>query len=137
MRGTGFASLGAVVAIGLLLSATALPAQGVEVRKRDASVSPNGEVRIAVHSIYGDDCKGTQKAKIRLTRAPANGTIALRHSLERANRPAERCHGRDVPGIGVFYKPKPGFSGKDRVVYERQTPAGKPVFSVDASISVR
>ena len=101
--------------------------------KRDAR---SGDVvRVAVHAIYGSNCRGQRKPVIKIRQRPVSGTVSVRGSMEEVRR--GDCAGREVPGVGVFYKANPGFKGRDRFVYDRADDKGKVQWTVDAVITVR
>lgn len=109
-------------------------ANAVETRKRTVEVKRGQEVRLAVHSIYGKDCKGRAKAGVAILEKPKGGTVAVRNSTEKVSK--GECAGKDVPGRGVFYKANANFKGKDRVVYNRNDASGKVFFKMDIVVIV-
>lgn len=107
-----------------------------ETRTLKRSVPKGQDIRLTVHAEYGATCDGNLKPKITIVTAPKNGNVSVRNSLEAVDKPGTPCHGRQVPGIGVFYKSSGAFRGEDRVVYDRLSPSGQVLFRVDAKIRV-
>lgn len=106
-------------------------------QKRKLTVRSGQEVRIAVHSHYGEDCRGRQKARISFVHKPTDGRATVKDSTELVRKSGETCNGKKVPGKGVFYRSNKGFRGTDRVVYDRKTPTGNILFTIDATITVK
>jgi class 3 adenylate cyclase len=96
----------------------------------------NQEVVVAIHSDYGADCKGTIKPSFALFTKPKNGSISYRDGIERVHQPGITCHGKEIPGIEVVYKPYKDFVGTDRFSYNRNSSGGRTLFRVNALINV-
>jgi hypothetical protein len=73
----------------------------------------------------GGECSGFPMPDVRIPEPPRSGTITVRYGLSTFPANAPQCAGRQVPGLGVFYRPNTGFTGLDRVRIESGAP-GQP-----------
>ena len=63
----------------------------------------------------GDYCQTDSIPEINVAVPPANGTVRLvRGSVKQPECP------NPIEGIQVFYRPNSGFSGQDRIVFQRK-----------------
>ena len=64
------------------------------------------------------DCANLGYANIAIITPPRGGAIELKREGAipsfAANNPRAKCNSRPVEGVGVYYKPNPGFAGPDR-----------------------
>jgi len=131
------AKLGLVFVLSCAVLVASGDAFAADLRRNVTTTTVGREVRLTVHSVYGSDCTGGPRPKVTVLIAPRNGTLSIRNSVEVVNKPGNPCHGKSIPGTGVFYKPKAGFRGEDRMLYDRLTADGDLVFSVYARAQVR
>ncbi len=73
----------------------------------------------------GGECSGLPMPDVRIQEAPRGGIIIVRYGQSKFPDTAPLCAGREVPGLGVFYRADPSFSGNDRVRIETGAP-GQP-----------
>ena len=119
--------------LGLLRSAVlmacimlATPGQAQSTPGEQEVKVPSGqEVQILVLNNTGGDCSGLPPPEVRVEEPPRGGIIIVRFGQSNIPETAPRCAGRQIPGLGVFYRPKGGFSGPDRVRIETGAP-GQP-----------
>src|SRR4028118_1791942 len=80
---------------------------------------PNGqEVRLLVLNNTAGECSGLPVPEVRIQEPPRNGVVIVRFGQTRFTEAAPRCAGREVAGLAVYYLPKAGFTGPDRVRIE-------------------
>lgn len=80
------------------------------------------EIRIAAMQYVNADCTSGPLPLLRIVKAPQNGDIRQ----EEVTMPVDRkegdrrasCNGKPVQAVGVFYKSKAEFTGKDNVVID-------------------
>jgi hypothetical protein len=104
--------------IGSLSLATQAQAQTPPSGETQVQVSGGQEVRMLALNNTGGECSGFPMPEVRISEAPRSGTIIVRYGVSRFAENAPQCAGRQVPGLGVYYRPKPGFSGTDKVRIE-------------------
>ena len=112
-----------VRSITILLAFALCSSEAAEREYKKATVEPGGEVLVYGHKNWDKGCQPLPAPKIKITRPPANGTVALRPGtfvIEGSWHPdADRsCLGKSVPGLGVYYRGNPTFSGVDTFEYE-------------------
>src|SRR4051794_119367 len=113
----------AVLMASLMLAA---PGQAQSPTQEQEMKVPSGqEVQILVLNNTGGDCSGHPMPDVRIQEPPHGGIIIVRFGQSSVPETAPRCAGRQVPGLGVFYRPNGGFSGPDRVRIEAGAP-GQP-----------
>ena len=93
--------------------------------EQEVKVPSGQEVQILVLNNTGGDCSGLPPPEVRVEEPPRGGIIIVRFGQSSIPETAPRCAGRQIPGLGVFYRPKGGFSGPDRVRIETGAP-GQP-----------
>jgi hypothetical protein len=80
------------------------------------------EIRIAAMQVVNADCTSGPIPLLRVATAAQSGeqrqeevTVAVDR---KAGDPRASCNGKPVTAVGVFYKSKEGFTGKDNVVID-------------------
>ena len=108
-------------------------------RGNSKSGKANQEVPLTGFSRLDDNCAGTGPPRFNLDRPPTHGIVCF--------RPAEvqlkflmkgtpsRCLDSKVTGVRVFYRPYPGYTGKDGVRFTAQFPKDQITFDVDLTIA--
>lgn len=127
------------VLVGCILAGAAWSAS---TQPRRATVQAGETVLVASHKNWGRDCTPAPNPTFRLIGEPQNGGVATRASnylVEGAPPPgASDCRGRYLPGVGVYYTPKPDFRGEDRFIYSITVGASRPVtVNYDVTVTVR
>jgi hypothetical protein len=83
------------------------------------------EVRLLALNNTGGECSGLPMPDVRIQEPPRGGIIIVRYGQTKFADTAPQCAGREVPGLGVYYRSDPSFSGNDRVRIESGAP-GQP-----------
>jgi hypothetical protein len=98
------------------------------------------EIRIAAMNYVNADCTSGPLPLLRIVTAPQNGDQRMEEITIPVDRKSDdrraSCNGKPVQAIGVFYKSKDGFTGKDNVVIDVDFKAGT-VRRFNYRISVR
>ncbi len=86
------------------------------------TVFAGGEARLAAYNYVLSNCTSGPRPDVRVLKSPANGDLRFDQitvPIDRAkdNRRAH-CNGKDVEAVGVYYKPKEGFTGEDRITID-------------------
>jgi hypothetical protein len=118
----------AIIGFALLLSGLTPASQGNAQTlpgEAQVQVSSGQEVRVMAFTNTAGECSGFPMPDVRIQEAPRSGTIIVRYGVSTFPANAPQCAGRQVPGLGVFYRPNPGFSGTDRARIETGA-AGQP-----------
>jgi hypothetical protein len=108
----------ATASIILLLAAAPVLAQSAQAIKR--IVKKDAETMISVHSNAFKPSPGTFSCvqggpvTIEITDPPKNGAVTLRPATEKN----PNCT-NELTGTGIFYRPRPGFTGTDTFSYNR------------------
>lgn len=86
------------------------------------------KTQITTHMKFDNQCKPT-RVVIDVLAKPANGTvttepkdIVVPPETPRGGDQPNRCVGKTVRGVAVFYQSRPGFVGQDSFAYRRSTP---------------
>jgi hypothetical protein len=111
--------------IGFLNLASQGQAQTPPPGEVQVPVSGGQEVRMLALNNTAGECSGFPIPEVRISEPPRSGTIIVRYGVSRFPENAPQCAGRGVPGLGVYYRPNPGFSGRDRARIESGA-AGQP-----------
>lgn len=140
MRGVSSVRIAAVAAC-LVLGAGEAAAQTQLAR----TVARDRESILAVHVNLNPDCTQGAPVGIVMMQPPANGAIRVAREigpLDRSLLDQGTSVGNIVPCVGarlrhvvVRYRPRRGFSGEDRVVYERR--GGRAQQTITIAITVR
>jgi hypothetical protein len=93
--------------------------------EQEIKVPSGQEVQLVVLNNTGADCSGLPTPDVRIQEPPRGGIIIVRFGQSSVPETAPRCAGRQIPGLGVFYRANGGFSGPDRVRIETGAP-GQP-----------
>jgi len=106
-----------------------------------AAVPSGAKTQIATHFRVDGQCRPSLVAITVLT-APANGTVTSEPKdivvpAKNSKGEVQKCVGKTVAGVAVFYQSKPGFAGKDSFRYRRFNPNdAKDRFNVELSYDV-
>jgi hypothetical protein len=94
----------------------------------NATVKSGEKSEITTHMKYDTKCQAT-RVNIRVTQAPANGTLTsepktlvVPPGTERGMPQQSPCVGKTMEGVAIFYQSNPGFVGDDRFRYQRLNP---------------
>jgi hypothetical protein len=106
------------------------------------ATAPSGvKTRIASHFRVDGECRAS-RVEITVLKAPANGTMTSEHQnivvpAKNSLGEVQKCVGKSVAGVVVFYQSKPGFAGKDSFRYRRFNPSDpNDRFNADVSYDV-
>ena len=93
-----------------------------------ATVASGVKSEIATHMRYDSRCQ-PNRVIIKVTAAPANGTVTTEPKMIVVPAEADRgvaqqapCVGKSMEGVAVYYQSKPGFVGEDKLRYQRLNP---------------
>jgi hypothetical protein len=132
-------SAAAVCLVGICSTAPASAQSDAVQRKVSKSGKANQEVPLTEFSRLDDNCAATGPPRFNLDRPPTHGIVCF--------RPAEvqlkflmkgtpsGCLDSKVTGVRVFYRPYPGYTGKDGVRFTAQFPKDQITFDVDLTIA--
>ncbi len=124
--------LAAVLALSTLALAGPAAAQDKEIR--NVEVQPGKQIRLALVSNVGQDCKPGAPLEIKVLTPPKTGSLAVR-SGEQAAGQLKRCPSLKVPVQGVFYTAKAGFSGTEEVSFEIKNERRTQIQTVRITVS--
>ncbi len=106
------------------------------------ATAPSGaKTQIATHFRVDNECQPS-RVEIKVLTAPANGTVTSEPKdivvpARNSKGEKQRCVGKTVAGVAVFYQSKAGFAGKDRFRYRRFNPNdANDRFNVEISYDV-
>lgn len=77
------------------------------------------ETVVATHGNWDGNCETRTLPTVEVVSPPQHGTVAVRATPVMAE-----C-GKTIQATGVFYTPNPGFTGADRLSYNRLPDASK------------
>jgi len=80
--------------------------------ERELTVAPGRDVRVGVFTSIRPDCTSGPLPAIRLTGAPAHGTVTVKRAMLRATN-LKQCLAIEVPALVAFYRAAQNFSGAD------------------------
>ena len=132
-----------VRSVTVLLMFAMCSSEAAERQSKKATVEPGGEVLVYGHKNWDKGCQPLPAPSIKITRPPANGTVALRPGtfvIDGSWHPdADRsCMGKSVPGLGVYYRANPRFSGVDTFEYDVTLGTQRKItFGVDVQVNVK
>jgi hypothetical protein len=93
-----------------------------------ATVASGVKTEITTHMRYDTRCQPT-RVSIKITAAPANGTVTAEPKTIVVPAEADRgfaqqapCVGKTMEGVAVYYQSNPGFVGQDTFRYQRLNP---------------
>ena len=123
-RGLAVAAWSGVLAAGLALAAPA-SAKDYEYRK---SVKKETETRLLPHSSFRGDCE-TKKPVIKILNMPEHGEAKVKSGTRKFPKGGKgrmaKCDGKTGVASAVFYKPKSGYEGYDKLRYEVTFASGR------------
>jgi hypothetical protein len=132
-----------VRAVTVLLALAVCSSEAAERPYKKVTVEPGGEVLVYGHKNWDKGCRPLPAPSIKITRPPANGTVALRPGtflIDGSWHPeAERsCLGKSVSGLGVYYRANATFRGVDPFEYDVTLGTQrKIIFGVEAQVNVK
>jgi hypothetical protein len=108
-----------------------------------ATVASGAKSEITTHTRYDSRCQ-SRPVKIRITAAPANGTvtaetksIVVPEKSDRGMPQQSPCVGKTMEGVVVYYQSNPGFVGQDSFRYQRLNPRdGGDPFNMEISYTI-
>lgn len=113
-----------VVAAPTLLQAQ----QKAEILKFEAggqatkSIFAGNESRIGALNSVLSDCNSGPRPDVRVIKGPANGEIRFEPLTIPIDRPKNNarahCNGKPTDALGLYYKPKEGFTGEERITID-------------------
>jgi hypothetical protein len=103
--------------IGSLILASQAQAQ-TPTSEAQVKVSGGQEARLLALNNTAGNCSGFPMPEVRISETPRSGIIIVRYGISKFADDAPQCAGRQVPGLGVYYRPNPGFSGTDKIRIE-------------------
>jgi hypothetical protein len=134
---------GTCAVLFLVVATTSALSQSEQIRKR--TVKKDAETRIVTHANSfkpypgQTSCVQGGPVTIQVTKPPQNGEVFLKPAIDKN----PNCS-NEINGTGIFYKPKPGFTGTDTFSYNRTdegirevNKAGGPQGARTVSIEVR
>jgi hypothetical protein len=99
-----------------------------------ASAVAGKPAQLNVHAA-ARNCQPAPLPTIKLIERPSNGTLVVRRATLTTNR-IQTCPNLKVPAQVVIYTAQPGFTGKDRVVYEVESASGsKQKFDIEVTVT--
>lgn len=106
------------LAAGSLATFNVASAKDFNYRK---SVKKDTEVRLIPHSSFRGECE-TKKPVIKMLNEPKNGIAKIKSGTRKFRKGGKgrmaKCDGKTGVAAAVFYTPKTGFEGVDRLRYE-------------------
>ena len=83
-------------------------------------VRANRTTRVAYHAQYNGTCHRHYRTSVVITNPPHHGELTVRREKMRLpyDHPEFRCRGRRVWVYKVYYRPDPGYRGRDAFGYE-------------------
>ena len=109
---------------------------------RTVAVEPGISVKVGSGSQWNASCQMLRLPTLTVVEPPKNGTTEVKPSVNRIGGGtvvgANPCAGRDIEGVGLFYKSNPGFHGADRLKYSVYLPgtAGLPGNTLTTSLDI-
>jgi hypothetical protein len=91
---------------------------------RNVAVAEGARVRVGIHGNVSKECTPGALPEVKVVTPPKNGTLTVSSGKTKAGSLA-RCPSLEVPARGVFYQPKPRYSGPDEIVYEIRRSDGR------------
>jgi DNA-binding SARP family transcriptional activator len=127
-RGRGYIQPRLMDGLRLALAAAeagALPTKGMRHQRFSAA---GREVFLNSHSSVDDECEHNGLPVVTVLEPPAHGAVDTRElrvivGWQRGRIGPRNCGGVSNLGIGVYYRPRPGFHGNDRVTYRVSFPS--------------
>jgi hypothetical protein len=92
-----------------------------------ATARSGAKTQITTHFRVDGQCNPS-RVEITVLTAPANGTVTSEQTdivvpAKNGKGEVQKCAGKAVAGVAVFYQSKPGFSGMDSFRYRRINPS--------------
>src|SRR5262249_19736587 len=80
------------------------------------------EMIMGAFNTLAPDCVASVRPDVRVVAQPAHGTLRYDAIIAAVERPPgdfrEKCNGKRVISVGIFYKSRPGFAGADSAVID-------------------
>jgi hypothetical protein len=135
MRSAPLLRLSGWLALAWILASAAVSAQDAKKPAAKAEIARSitetnvnrdafsgNEIRIAAMQLVNADCTSGPLPSLRIASAPQSGEQRQEEITvpvdRKAGDPRASCNGKPVNAVGVFYKSKDGFTGKDNVVID-------------------
>jgi len=87
------------------------------------------EFRVAAMNFVNADCSSGPIPDVRIVAQPTNGelrTEQIRHIVDRApDNVRHHCNGKEVDALGLFYKSRDGFTGRDQITVDVDYKSGR------------
>jgi len=103
--------------------------------EREVRAAAGHDVRVGIYTNVRPDCTAGPLPAIRLTAAPAHGTVTVKRGTLKATN-LKQCLGIEVPAFVAFYRAAAGFNGADEFELEIDSGGGRKRlqhFRVDVS----
>ncbi len=113
------------LAVLLVVCAPSLVAGAQEnLVERQIKAAPGRDVRVGIYSDIRPDCTSGPLPAIRLSAAPAHGTVTVKRGKFKATN-FKQCLAIDVPVFVAFYRANNSFNGDDEFELEISFPTGR------------
>ena len=87
------------------------------------------EFRVAAMNFVNADCSSGPIPDVRIVAQPTNGelrTEQIRHIVDRPpDNVRHHCNGKEVDALGLFYKSRDGFTGRDQITVDVDYKSGR------------
>jgi hypothetical protein len=113
-----------LLAAVVLIASTQLVCAQSNLIDRVIKAAPDRDVRVGVYTSIRPDCTSGALPAIRLTAAPAHGTVSVKRAMLKATN-FKQCLAIDAPAFVAFYRAAPNFAGADQFELEITFASGR------------
>lgn len=127
-----------VAALAVVVAVIGCAAQDSESNRNVAAIAGQ-TTKIAGNSRLDAACRGVDPPEVKVIEPPDHGTVEIRRTVNTITNPgggSTRCLGVVAEGLGLFYTPRQGFTGVDRLRYTARYP-NLPLRQYTVTIGVR
>ncbi|WP_426123206.1 hypothetical protein [Pararhizobium sp. PWRC1-1] len=83
----------------------------------EAAIPANRETAVNFITGVTANCRNIAKPKMKVVKAPAYGTVRFQWTKYKISNISRLCDGKPALGMMIFFKPQPGYRGKDSFTF--------------------
>jgi serine/threonine protein kinase len=106
-------------------------------RPRNPGTETSTEFYVVGHAKWNSDCTFRGYPTITILKGPANGTVVIRTGpveVHKVRFGHTNCNGATIQGRCIYFRPRPGFHGRDQVTYRVDNGDGAMTLTSDVFV---
>jgi predicted Ser/Thr protein kinase len=106
-------------------------------RSKSVETGTSAEIYVTGQASWNDECQFRGYPTITILQGPANGTVVVRPGpvhIHKVRFGHTNCVGSTIQGMCIYFRPRPGFHGKDQVTFRVENGDGEAKITSDVFV---